>query len=86
MYIYLYTYIYTHIYVYKYIRIFLKYYIPFLEGICLTRFEGLDLRRSGHSPVESNDDDDDDDDEHGKGFDNLVHMSYAKHINPASEA
>jgi hypothetical protein len=40
---------------------------------------------------DDNNDDDDDGDvylrlQHGKGFHNLVYMSYAKHINPASKA
>jgi hypothetical protein len=82
-------YIYIYVYVCKSLRITRKEDLPDPGG---PRTRVILPGRIRPDDDNDNDDDNDDDNDiylglqHGKGFYNLVSMSYVKHINPASEA
>jgi hypothetical protein len=92
IYVYIYIYIKIYIYIYKYIYI----YIPLLRSISTTSWRPLSEAKisavfpslsvaSISAPLSrrvSNDDDVYLRLQHGKGFLNLIYMSYVKNINP----
>jgi hypothetical protein len=78
MYTYIYIYIYLYIYIYKYVY-------RYINNTWVVNIRLL-VVNVGFPPYDDDDDDVNSKLQQGKGFHNLVYMSYVKHINSSNKA